>query len=263
MDDWATIGDGAVPSPPPAWDRAVTTEIAPLTTTGGTLWEGAGRLVDFLEAMQGPLGLHRPGLRVLELGSGVGWVGVVLARNLPHAACISVTEQECGGGLAHLRHNLALNRERNALGTLNPGLQAHACDWTLYGRERGEGWREDRDTAAQNGMEGQACDDGGNSGLAGPWDIIVGSDLVYNEAGQNMLPWVVRGLLLDSPPGTCFIYAHTKYRFEMIDVDFQKELVKAGLQCREIREPGYPTPPPSPPPLTVVFNDLRCAILEM
>lgn len=234
---------------PRPWDRTACHEIAPLDTTGGTLWDGAGRLVDFLEAMQGPLGLHRPGLRLLELGSGVGWVGVVLARNLPLAARIVVTEQEEGGGLDHLRHNLELNREQDEGGSLNPGLQAFACDWTLYG-----------DPEARRGSDGPAAPE---DPVMGPWDIIVGSDLVYNEAGQNMLPRVIRQLLGQSAPGTCFYYAHTKYRYEMIDIDFEKELVKNGLTCKEVREPGAPSPPPSPPQLASLFNELRCAILEM
>ena len=220
------------------WIREAVTEIAPLCTTGGTLWAAARHLVDYLEAMEAPLALRRPGLRILELGSGVGYVGVVLARNLPDAGCIATSEQEADGGLAHLQHNLDLNRERFG-GRLNPRLCALPCDWTVV--------------LSENAIA--------DATLAGePWDLIVGSDLVYNDAGVFMLPRVVRALLR---PGTRFLYAHTKYRYEMADIDFFAELARVGLACREVRAPGTATPPPSPPPMTSIFNEQRCAILEM
>ena len=54
-------------------------------TTGGRVWDAAHRLAEFLEASQEELDLCRPGLRVVELGAGCGWLAMTLARNLPEA----------------------------------------------------------------------------------------------------------------------------------------------------------------------------------
>ena len=44
---------------------------------GGHTWAAARRLADYLGATAARLGLLRPGLRLLELGAGTGWVGWV------------------------------------------------------------------------------------------------------------------------------------------------------------------------------------------
>ena len=47
-------------------------------TTHLSLWPASPAMVRWLEADQGELGLQRPGLRVLELGSGCGLVVICL-----------------------------------------------------------------------------------------------------------------------------------------------------------------------------------------
>ncbi|GFR44306.1 hypothetical protein Agub_g5518, partial [Astrephomene gubernaculifera] len=118
------------------WVYDIVTQHAALTTTGGRVWDAARRLASFLEEMSDELQLHRPGLRVLELGSGLGWLGMTLARNLPHAGKVVLTEQEAGGGLAWLAHNVSLNSHLPGVGR---AVQVAACDWLEYGGVAGAG----------------------------------------------------------------------------------------------------------------------------
>eukprot|EP00960_Hanusia_phi_P068221 766789-Hanusia_phi.AAC.1 len=115
-----------------AWDRDILIESdalrgQPLSTTGGRVWDAAHRMADFLEAMQEDLGLSRPGMQILELGAGCGWLGMTVARNLPHAR-VCMTEMEQGGALEHLEHNVALNRRDGMLGN----AETCACDWSHW-----------------------------------------------------------------------------------------------------------------------------------
>ncbi|GIL66118.1 hypothetical protein Vafri_19720 [Volvox africanus] len=325
-----------------AWVHDIVTEHAALTTTGGTVWDAARRLCSFLEEMGHELGLSRPGLKVLELGAGLGWLGMTLARNLTDSKLVVLTEQEEGGGLDWLRHNLALNAHL-------PGMEvvkAEACDWRHYydyGRIQqtytssqpsqspsGTGGIPHTHTQSQPRMEqfGLACvaesssppaeahclggvrllseaehevgsddclkplgspvggteefvgelditggdkGDGSASGRGGGgssdawllsqrWDFIIGSDLVYNAVGTECLPRVMRAL---AGPETRILYCHTRHRFDTHDVEFFSQLTACGLVWREIREPSIPTPPPSPPPLTELFPEMRVAIYDI
>ncbi|EFJ39977.1 hypothetical protein VOLCADRAFT_100272 [Volvox carteri f. nagariensis] len=414
------------------WVYDIRTEHAALTTTGGRVWNAARRLCSFLEEVGPDLGLFRPGLKVLELGAGLGWLGMTLARNLPAAEVVVLTEQEEGRGLDWLRHNLALN-------THLPGMRvvrAEPCDWRQYydraqragstddfqrpllqvqdqdrldldldlnsqstPREGGpdqETWSEgvataggggggtsggngvvagyvNRGGAASRDAAGSyCCGEGiasasasaaGGSGSGGggggcclhalQWDLILGSDLVYNSVGAECLPrthkgphppWmqprVMRAL---AGPDTRILYCHTKHRFDTHDMQcpisgfsdvpygyfppihthegkttklpspdsnaaaataelwvswevvygnggqppssrpppgqrikffqlisrlplsthFFSELALCGLDCREVREPNVPTPPPSPPPLTELFPEMRIAVYDI
>lgn len=78
-----TSGPHAFLVPAPTSTRQ---DIATFATTGGVVWQAAHRLVDYLEATADETGLSRPGVNVLELGSGTGWTGMVLAQNLPNVS---------------------------------------------------------------------------------------------------------------------------------------------------------------------------------
>ena len=80
-----------------------------------------------------------------------------------------------------------------------------------------------------------------------------------------MLPRVIRSLLekaaaaraktnLDpsAPPPRAY-YCHTKYRYELRDIEFYAEMRACGLEMKEVREPGMSTPPASPEPLSQLF----------
>ena len=92
------------------------------------------------------------------------------------------------------------------------------------------------------------------------WDIIIGSDLVYNEIGVKLLPRVLRAHM---HPQSVVFYAHTKRRFEHYDVDFFQNLTANGLSVEEVWEPSMESPPPSPPPFTDLFGEMRVAIYRM
>ena len=64
--------------------------------------------------------------------------------------------------------------------------------------------------------------------LGSSWDIILGSDLVYNEAGVDMLPKVLAALLDRGHDRTYALYAHTLNRFEFLDRDFFENMA----ECR-------------------------------
>lgn len=94
----------------------------------------------------------------------------------------------------------------------------------------------------------------------GRWDFIVGSDLVYNEDGCQLLPRVFAQL---STPETVILYAHTKRRFEMLDSDFFQNLELEGLVVEEVRERWAPATPPSPPAFASLFPDMRIAVFRI
>jgi hypothetical protein len=171
-----------------------------------------------------------------------------------------MTEQVAGNGLAWLRHNIALNRSH---GRRLAGVEALACDWTHYLRLAGQArCAEVKDGKAEESPT-QPDSDGTkmylifffhsfylsfhyysllfefheSDFLESPmdvslslesWDLIVGSDLVYCEAGVKMLPRVMRALC---HKGTTILYAHTKKRYEMVDIDFFFELRRYGSLC--------------------------------
>jgi len=66
--------------------------------------------------------------QVLELGAGCGTLGLTLARNLPHAAEVCLTEQAFGGALQHLRRNVAANSHLPHMASVT----CCACDWTHF-----------------------------------------------------------------------------------------------------------------------------------
>lgn len=303
---------------------------------------------DYLEAVADTIGLTRPGVSILELGSGVGFVSMCLAANLPHASRITATEQAEGGAVEWLLSNISQNSHLNLR-----HLHVSVCDWNSFAicdTDKVNGHRamplteencQTQDSEGANvredgdcwGMQGQQWDDtglapercfrsgkGSKDGLAAhsrslceeeqfaaranpsaaertcnaaygdavsskeillgdntvsetkrgapmdrpctsqSWDFIFGSDLVYNEAGCELLPRTLAALASEQ---TQVLYAHTKRRFEMLDCDFFANLLAAGLEYEEVREPWAASPPPSPPAFTSLFPEMRIAVFRI
>eukprot|EP01124_Arcella_intermedia_P017853 TRINITY_DN24832_c0_g1_i1.p1 TRINITY_DN24832_c0_g1~~TRINITY_DN24832_c0_g1_i1.p1 ORF type:complete len:287 (-),score=71.54 TRINITY_DN24832_c0_g1_i1:43-903(-) len=263
-DSWKEAGSGG-------WARDIQIENAPLETTGGHVWNAAFRLFHFFEEMwEGDLlkklltppqttlqnaipipATSKVGpkkLNILELGAGCGWLGMALARNLPSSINKMVlTEQVVGGALEWLDHNVKLNQKA---GLLLDNVQTCACDWNHYIQflNHKNGSPEIASTELKD-IDTSLADT--------TWDLIIGSDLVYNKAGTHMLPKVMRALVGEH---TLIFYSHTKKRLEDYDIQFFEELEANGLSCEELREPSISTPPPSPPPYTEVFPWQRIAV---
>jgi predicted nicotinamide N-methyase len=145
--------------------------------------------------MQGELNLLRPGLSVLELGAGCGWLGMTVAQNLANSS-VCVTEMEYGGALEHLVHNVNLNRSLHHMENLNVA----ACDWSLW-------LDSDEAPPTESTEEDSPCPKADTPTSkqylsSRKWDLILGSDLVYNEVGIKMLPKAVT-----APPLTHMLVA--------------------------------------------------------
>ena len=198
---------------------------------------------------------------------------MTLAANLPDADRVCVTETRAGGALKWLARNVARNEDGSGTGggLWRPGVvHVEACDWTAYGDEDEDGTdtavTSKADSAPKADDEDESCDDestGVNPRLeAMEWDVLVGSDLVYDDDGVRYLPRVVRHFLRNNEPAY-FLYAHTKYRYELRDMALWREFHECGLDVEEVREDGAPSPPSSPEPLTQLFPEKRIAVLRI
>ncbi|WIA08326.1 hypothetical protein OEZ85_007768 [Tetradesmus obliquus] len=104
------------------------------------------------------------------------------------------------------------------------------------------------------------------------------SDLVYNSAGVMGFPRVLAALT--QPPNstteqqqpqqqqqqqqqTVMYYAHTKHRFDAMDVDLFEQLQRLGLCVAEVVEAGQELPPASPPPFSSLYPEMRCAVFRI
>ena len=205
-----------------------------MSTTGGHTWAAAYRLAEYLAAATVELDLSHPGLRIIELGSGTGWLGATVARNCPSAALVCLTEQE--EGVPWLQHNIELNRQRG-LGLANVRVQA--CDWRHVAAAGGGGSGGNQQPASPPAAAGSAAavaaadgDDPPPIDLQGTaWDLCLGSDLIYNEVGSTCLPRVLAAL---AGPSTHILYCHTKHRFDLLDLEFFQNLEACCLVCQEV-----------------------------
>lgn len=239
-------------------------ESTPLTTTGGHTWPAARHLLRYLEycyATDTHAMRSTQPLRVLELGAGCGWLGIVLASNIPTAR-VCVTEQEAGGALDWLQHNV-----RRA-GLAN--IWTAPCDWTQALDAVGANSTTAVDARCSTDNSGTYTSSGNQHSdhrpaanvLTEPWDLVIGSDLVYNQAGTQWLPLVFAALLKRAP---CALYCHTKHRYDLLDMEFFEALEGCGVAWREVWDPAW-DPPPASPPLCFpgeLFGEQRIAVFAL
>ena len=181
----------------------ITIESSPLESTGGKVWNAS---YDFFKFLQTRLNVDSAAkCRILELGSGCGWLGIRLAKQYP--ACeIVMSEQSNFGALDWLRYNIDLNGEVDT--------KAIELDWVNVPME----------VAAVS------------------WDYVIGSELVYSYEGARLLPRVLKALLV-KPTSICF-YAHSLNRFESIDEALLHEFTANGLNVEVVHgHAALATPP--------------------
>lgn len=237
-------------------------ETATKQTTGGHVWEAARTLLAYLHATPGALQAigdgdgdgdnggdgdgesssvdAQPGLRVLELGAGTGYLSMHVARDFgDKVSTLVATEMVEGGALRWLEQNVERNR---SAGHALPALRTAPLDWNWVVEQCDEDGADGGGRAlvvpTVEGDDAQRSD--GARALCSSFDLLLGSDLVYNDSGVYMLPRVLRALLRRGPPGAHALYAHTLNRFEFADHDFFKELKRAGLACTALWPEGEP-----------------------
>ncbi|CAE7391008.1 prmA [Symbiodinium sp. CCMP2456] len=60
------------------------------------------------------------------------------------------------------------------------------------------------------------------------WDLLIGSDLIYSQAGVDLLPRVLKEFARQWP-SAMMLYCHTLHRFDDFDLEFCRELRRQGL----------------------------------
>ena len=130
------------------------------------VWNAAVCLLRFLEQEwtldSPPCGITN----VLELGSGTGWLGMTLARNVPSARIV-LTEPDLFGCLDNLKRNVETNLDAGVVEAAR--VSCTPFDWS--------------DTTAAVLLE--------------RWDLVLGSDLIYNRETVRLL--LGRALRVEQP----------------------------------------------------------------
>ena len=227
-------------------------------TTGSRVWDAARALRAYIvhDAVARERVIERAHARTIELGSGCGFLAFEIARVKTNEGEVRATETSARGAVAWLAANVQANALEAMRRGTTPGwkfarLSVREMDWVEFARafearrEGGGGARE---------REAETADDE-------RWDVVLGSDLVYDDAGTHALPVVIYALL-KSRDAVCY-YAHTKHRYDGLDETFFEQCARRGLDVEEMRQPGVRTPPPSPPPFESLFPDQRIAVYRI
>lgn len=155
-------------------------------TTHLSVWPAAQCFAKWLEQNSSAIGLNAAGAKVLELGSGTGFLGCTLARNLPAAKLVQLTDlADAVDDLKQYCNEFSKQHNVN-------NLHVCACNWEEYGAP---------DTQIR------PCQDSGVDRADG-WDFILGSDLVWNHTNIKLLPPAVKAALRGGNAGCTAYYAH-------------------------------------------------------
>ena len=241
------ISDCCARQPESVYYARIRTDNKPLITTGGHTWEAAHELFAFLAQVDilgifahDENGSQQRGLRLLELGSGSGWLGLNLAEIFrAHALSVSSREKE--------------RRDTDTLHITLTEQPGEALEWLIHNVDRfgpapGHGSTvcvraQSLDWAMQDFGEGYDVSSYEQT------DLILGSDLIYNEIGATCLPRIVKQLLTLMMPrfsavNRClvrsispyFLYAHTFHRYDLLDERFLQECEQIGLVVQEVAD---------------------------
>lgn len=227
-------------------DAALYMQTTTFNTTGQKRWDAAVAMKEFLfDKAEEMFGNATEKKKICELGSGNGWLAMTMVKKFSCSIdTFYATEMDAGGALEWLNLILDMNREKGKLTPIQrEKIYARSLDWNDVSLNK-----EDKDDERMSDI-----------------DFLLGSDLVYEESGVKMLPKVIAKLLSTrcKEPDAFMLYAHTKHRYDGMDVDFFENLEKEGLDYEEVRKNGTKTPPPSPPPFESLFPELRVAVFRI
>uniref|UniRef100_A0A061SCC0 Uncharacterized protein n=1 Tax=Tetraselmis sp. GSL018 TaxID=582737 RepID=A0A061SCC0_9CHLO len=207
-------------------DDVITLTNHGVNTTGGhKVWTAARHTRDVLERNSQFLGLCKPGAALLELGAGCGWLGLTLARNLPDCTVL-LTEQSASGAVEHLWKNISANS--NLVGNR---VSAEAFDWTYFA----EGRAKCSDSSEPKQKMHSSLFHTEQKIASSNWEFVIGSDLVYNQTGVEILPEVLSHF---AKRGSTVLYGHSLNRFDFMDVAFVQNLRDKGLKVKKLSFTG-------------------------
>jgi hypothetical protein len=203
---------------------------------------------------------------ILEMGSGTGWLGINLARNLQQYRFDHSTDNDDNG---------TLNNGTTYQVVLSDSHKTGAVQWTEANLQKAvhEDYVVVNDNDNDEGDDEDDDDDNNNNNnnnikvipfdwsnnehrqrvsTMNDWDLIIGTDLIYSEDGCIHLVQAMSTLLStvtnnsDDDEKKKFetastvttakrkrsriIYGHTKGRMEDLDQKFEIELINHGLQ---------------------------------
>ncbi|CAE7235261.1 prmA [Symbiodinium natans] len=147
---------------------------------------------------------------------------MTLARNLvangsPGSVCL--TEQDSGGAMEWLQDNLMQNVSS---GVPLSAVKLQELDWSNF-----------KDGASRPALPQPPVEEKGQA----QWDLLIGSDLIYSQAGVELLPRVLKEFARQWPSIT-MLYCHTLHRFDDFDLEFCRELRSQGLSYNVVAAAG-------------------------
>jgi hypothetical protein len=183
----------------------------------------------WLERQQNELGLNRPGIAILELGAGQGWLGNVLASNTNSADVVLTDRLEAVNDL----HSYAAGAREGLMQSCT-SLRVEALDWNAF-------------TPSQLGFAHSSLASLPAPLVGDAFDVIVGTDLVATSSLGRALAWVIRALLekgvQQGVQRTSVFYGHW-CRSPRILALFLEHCSDAGLTCEDCtEEPLNPVTP--------------------
>jgi len=154
----------------------------PLSLVGRQLWRGSLLLADYVIARRREL----VGLNVLELGCGVGLLGVVLGLALGPSGAAVITDRD-EDVLCLARRNLAVNAHLEPLPLTSDHVSPTAVDgsaraWAAVS-VRALDWAHDWAADAPHATDM-------------PWDVVLVADCVYDEGLTDLLFANLRAILV-------------------------------------------------------------------
>jgi Lysine methyltransferase len=189
------------------------------------VWPSSSAMLDFLEQNAAALfgdAVHTRcrDCNLLELGSGTGWLGITVARNLFKRSGDDDDDDS--------NKNAATKSVSSGKVVLTDNSRAGAVLWTAANLEAAKKQGLPLQNVSvmpldwNNATELQAVID------TAKWDIVFGSDLIYTEDGITVLARTLSSLLRNGGAKRV-LYAHTVGRMPDLDVLWEAEIRACGL----------------------------------